>query len=66
MMHFVVLQTSERNLFDVIRALRSPTGFPRRLNRWQDEGHKNADNGDHRNKFDDGEGSTRHGHSFHD
>jgi hypothetical protein len=53
-----MLQTSQRDLPDVIGTLRSPTGLAGRLDRGQQYRHENADDGDHGQELNECEGST--------
>jgi hypothetical protein len=45
----------DAELLEVIRALQPPGRFPSRLNRGQQEGHENADDGNDNQQFDERE-----------
>jgi len=60
-MELLMLQTSQRNLLEVVGTFCSPTGLARRLHRRQQKRHQHADDGDHRQELNECERSTRQG-----
>ncbi len=52
MCRFVSLQR-EHDLLDVVDALRSPRRFSGRLDRRQEQGHENSNDGDHDEQLDE-------------
>jgi hypothetical protein len=51
----VQIVNRQADLSAIVQTLRSPGRFPSRLNRRQQEGNEDADNGDDNQQFDKGE-----------
>jgi hypothetical protein len=58
----MVVLKSQTNLLQVVNALRSPRRLARRLNRRQQQGHQNPDNGNDHQQLNQGETPMRPDH----